>query len=164
MKPFRLVPVMLAALLAPQLSLCFEIGEVSVIGSNRLEYWLWRETKEEILDDRFDLCLYYTDFLAGIRYQVVEPSNVNFNERREGFYRRYIEYNGERFGISAGNYYAMFGRGLAFRAYEDDVVFLDRDMDGVKLRGSTGWMDLVAISGRPRNTEFSQLSTIRPIS
>jgi len=158
MKLSSLVFLMVAALLAPHVSSCLEIGEVSVVGSNRLEYWFWRDTKEEILDDRFDLCLYYRNFLAGIRYQVVEPSNVNFNERREGFYRRYIEYNGERFGIRAGNYYAMFGRGLAFRAYEDDVVFLDRDMDGVKLRGSTGWMDLVAISGRPRNTEFSQLS------
>jgi hypothetical protein len=146
-----------AALLAPHAVSCIEIGEVSVVGSNRLEYWFWRETKEEVLDDRFDLCAYYRDFLLGFRYQVVEPSNVNFAERREGFYRRYVEYDAKRFGIRAGNYYTTFGRGLAFSAYEDDVIFLDRDVDGVKLRGSTDWADLVAISGRPRNTEFSQL-------
>jgi hypothetical protein len=148
----------LALLLAPHLSLCFEIGDISVAGSNRLEYWVWRDTNEEILDNRFDLCAYYREVLLGFRYQVVGPSNVNFSERREGFYRRYIEYDGNSFGIRAGNYYAMFGRGLAFRAHEDDVVSLDRDMDGIKLRASTNWATLQAISGRPRNTEFSQLS------
>jgi hypothetical protein len=158
MKLIHLGFTAMVIIMTPCLASCFDIGDVSVVGSNRLEYWFLRETKEEVLDDRFDLCLYYRDFVAGFRYQVVEPSNVSFYERREGFYRRYVEYDGEGFGVRAGNYYAMFGRGLAFRAYEDDVVFLDRDMDGVKLRGSTKWADLVAISGRPRNTEFSQLT------
>ena len=157
MKSLPVCILVLVALLAPHALLCFEIGEVSIVGSNRLEYWFWRETKEEVVDDRFDLCGYYREFLVGFRYQVVEPSNVNFAERREGFYRRYVEFDGKRFGIRAGNYYTTFGRGLSFRAYEDDVIFLDRDMDGIKLRGSLDWADLVAISGRPRNTEFSQL-------
>jgi hypothetical protein len=149
---------LLLAILAPFAACAIDIGDVTIAGSNRVEYWFWRKSREGFLDDRFDISAYYRDLLLGLRYQVVEPSNTKLYERREGFYRRFIEYDGETFGVRAGNYYTVFGRGLTFSAYEDDVVFLDRDMDGVKIRGSTRWADLVAISGRPRVTEFSQLA------
>jgi len=145
-------------LLVPFSANSFQLGDITVAGSNRLEYWLWRETKEEVFDDRFDIDVYYRSFLLGLRYQMVEPSNVNFYERREGLYRRYIEFDSDKFGIRAGNYYVMFGRGLVLRAYEDDLIYLDRDIDGVKIRGSIDWADIVLISGRPRNTEFLQLA------
>ncbi len=158
--------IVLLAVGTPLTATCFEMGDVTVSGSNRLEWWLWREKpigvviekNSEVFDDRFDIDVYYKNLLLGFRYQVVEPSNVLFPGRREGFYRRYIEYDSEKFGIRAGNYYVIFGRGLVLRAYEDDIIYLDRDMDGVKVRGSTKWADVVAISGRPRNTEFLQLA------
>ncbi|MFQ5906433.1 MAG: DUF6029 family protein [bacterium] len=145
-------------LFAPLTASSLQLGGVTIAGSNRLEYWLWRETKEEVFDDRFDIDVYYKSFLLGFRYQAVEPSNVAFFERREGLYRRYVEYDSRRFGIRAGNYYVVFGRGLVLRAYEDDLIYLDRDIDGVKIRGSIDWGDIVLVSGRPRNTEFLQLA------
>jgi hypothetical protein len=145
-------------LFLPTAASCLDLSGVTLAGNNRLEYWLWRETKEEVFDDKLDIDAFYKSFLLGFRYHVVEPSNTSIHERREGFYRRYIEYDSERFGIRAGNYYVMFGSGLVLRAYEDDVAYLDSDIDGVKLRGSTSWLDVVAISGRPRITEFPQLT------
>ena len=152
-------------MLVPLTASSFQLGDITVSGSNRLEWWEWREKpmglliekNSEVFDDKFDIDVYYRNFLLGFRYQVVEPSNVALPGRREGFHRRYIEYDSEKFGIRAGNYYVIFGRGLILRAYEDDIIYLDRDIDGVKVRGSTKWADVVAISGRPRNTEFLQL-------
>ncbi len=150
--------IVLLVVTIPLGAACFEIGDITVSGSNRVEYWLWQEAEEEVFDDRFDIDIFYKNFLFGFRYQVVEPSNVSLYERREGFYRRYIEYDSRRFGIRAGNYYVTFGRGLLLRAYEDDLAYLDRDIDGVKIRGSTDWGDITLVTGRPRNTEFHQLA------
>lgn len=158
MKSIPLLSLILGAILIPFASDSLQIGEISVAGNNRLEWWQFRKTKNEVFDNRFDIDAYYGSFLLGFRYHVVEPSNVNLYERREGFYRRYIEYDSKNFGIRAGNYYTVFGRGLVLRAYEDDIVCVDRDLDGVKIRGSTDWGDLVAISGKPRNVEFPQLA------
>jgi hypothetical protein len=136
----------------------FTYKDVTLSGSNKLEYWLWdpSESDQELFDNRFDLDLFYSDFHTGLRLWVLEPSEVTAEERMEGFSRRFFEYTKEHFNIRAGNYYAIFGRGLTLRSYEDDLLNLDQDLDGLKVGATFEEGDLTVLSGQPRNILFDQ--------
>jgi hypothetical protein len=144
-----LVLVCVLSLLVPGRS-ATGVENLSVVGSNDLIYWLEEETNRERLEEELALTLGLGSFGAGIEISAREPSAVHNPFRKEGVTKRYLSWTSDLLGIQVGNAYTTFGRGLTLRAYRDREFDMDRDIDGVKLNATVGPLDLVALSGRPR--------------
>jgi len=123
-------------------------GEIS--GANRLEVWVEDSLGAAAYLNKLDVHYQTEKWLVGARLEYDEES-IWDPERGTELIRRYAEYSDDGFTIRGGNFYTTFGRGLLFRAMEEDEVRLDRDVDGllgtVAYRGIEGQ----GFIGRPRN-------------
>lgn len=89
------------------------------------------------------------------RFHAVEPSEGPGQEEID---QRSLQYVDDHLDILGGNYYETWGRGVLLRAYEtrtasvgriERSVALDRDIDGVRVRGHSGVISGTVLSGRP---------------
>jgi hypothetical protein len=98
--------------------------------SNQLEYSLDRKNKEDIFHDWFDLNWTYDFYNLGLRYEAHQPDD--WGETYQELSYRYFQLSSEFIELTFGNYYAMFGRGLILRSYENRDLRHDNNLDGVK--------------------------------
>jgi hypothetical protein len=128
--------------------------------SNHLEYSYDINRKIEVLENWFNAD-YRRDFLsAGIRLDIFQPNDPDPSisrgkERFAGIDYKYVkadigEYN-ELLEITAGNYYAMLGRGLILRSYEDRNIRVDNNLLGIKVKGTYKDFVITALSGSTEN-------------
>ncbi len=124
----------------------------NLCGTNRASVWIEDDDRAASYLDQFDLQYTRGPWLIGGRLEFDEETRLD-PEAFSGIRRRFAEYRGSLAELRAGTYYATFGRGLLLRAEEDEIVRLDRDIDGV--RGAVHWRSLnaQALMGRPRNDE-----------
>jgi len=127
--------------------------------SNRFEGAWSRPDKESGVSDWLDARAFGKRWNAHVRLRVrlateALGDSVGLEQRDITFGTRHLE-------VTGGTYYETIGRGLLLRAYENRFVTLsrvsrafslDRDIDGVRMRARTSFLDVVAISGRPRIT------------
>ena len=123
-------------------------AEVDWRGGNHLEYALEREGGREILEDWFDLEWSSGDLAAAIRYEIFQPHELSPDSVRQGLSFKSLSYSGRIVSITAGNFYALWGRGLALRAYEDRGVRRDSNLEGIRVDLAEGPADLSFLSGR----------------
>jgi len=102
----------------------------------------------EILEDWFDLEWSSGDLAAAIRYEIFQPHELNPDSTRQGLPFKYVSYTGPDVSVTAGNFYALWGRGLALRAYEDRGVRQDSNLEGVRVDFASSFADVSLISGK----------------
>jgi len=122
----------------------------SVSALNRGEYTQEEGTRRETFRDRLDLDLHFREFMIGGRYEMDEEVRID-TLLQEGLTKRYAEYRKDWFSARAGNSYTTFGRGLTFRSFVDDNIYLDRDVDGLKIAVNHQRGEVQALAGRPRS-------------
>ncbi len=115
--------------------------------SNQLEYSLDNNHKD-VFHDWFDFIGTYDQYQAGIRYEAHQPDD--FGNTYQEFSYRYFQLSSKSFQVLAGNYYAMFGRGLILRSYENRDLRFDNNLDGVKGNLDWGKLNLTVLAGTPR--------------
>lgn len=98
--------------------------------SNQLEYYFNSGNNKDIFHDWFDFAGTYDLYQAGLRYEAHQPDD--FGNTFQEFSYRYFQVTTKSFQIIAGNYYAMFGRGLILRSYENRDLRFDNNLDGIK--------------------------------
>ncbi|MFH1144718.1 MAG: DUF6029 family protein [Candidatus Eisenbacteria bacterium] len=127
----------------------------NLCSTNRAGVWIEEGSRAASYLNQFDLQYSRGPWLLGARLEFDEEQRYD-PESFDGISRRFAEYRGTFADVRAGTFYATFGRGLLLRAEEDEIVRLDRDIDGV--RGSVRWKGLAgqALCGRPRNDETRQ--------
>lgn len=115
----------------------------SLIGSENVPEKLLMNARADIL---------YTNgnFSAGLRFEAYQNPMLGFNAayKGQGIANYFAAYNGEKLGITAGNFYDQFGNGMILRAYEDRYLGLDnsirgfnvkyRPIEGITLKGVIG--------------------------
>lgn len=109
--------------------------------------------------EQFRLEWTHAPLRLGLRYETYVASDTLVPEYHE-FVRRWAAWTGEHYEITAGNYDAIFGRGLALRAFELPGVVREefgtpqfgdsRDLDGVRLRLHDARWEVMALQGKPR--------------
>jgi hypothetical protein len=119
-------------------------GTISI--GNSLRYSLSQETNEEILEDYFDVDYTHGPFLARLRYEVFQPSEERRD--REGQVFRAVGGETQWGTLWVGNFYGLFGKGMAFHGYEDRDLRVDTSLDGLSLDLEHGPASLKAFSGR----------------
>jgi len=132
-----------------------DTGDLFLSGSNRIEYGLAREDGDESFEDLFRLDAGWRRWSLSARYHAIEPSEGPGLEEID---QRSLQYVDDHLEVLGGNYYETWGRGVLLRAYEtrtasvgriERSVALDRDIDGVRVRGRYGNLAGTVLSGRP---------------
>jgi len=124
--------------------------------NNQLEFTYWEEYKRDILENWSDLTYQYKALQLGARYEINNPpdpfifplGNLVKKYDLTYFYAR-LQHN--QFTAVAGNYYAMFGRGLTLRTYEDRNLRVDKNLRGTKVSFNSSSVNVQALAGQMRD-------------
>lgn len=128
--------------------------------SNQMKYSLDTKKDLEIFEDWLNLDYRKGLFSAGIRLETFQPNDPNpavsrnkdrFSDVNLKYIRFDLEGEASSFSITAGNYYALFGRGLTLKSYEDRNVRIDNNLLGMKFEGNYKDLHFKALSGMPAN-------------
>lgn len=131
--------------------------------SNHLEYSFDTKTDDEILEDWFDL-RYQTDpFSFGARFEAYQPSersagkgkNLPADSSFQDIPFRFLEFQRDGIRVTAGNFYDIFGRGIAFRSYENRDVRVDNNLDGIRVGVQRDIFDAKFLTGKMLNKNVS---------
>ncbi len=124
--------------------------------SNQLEYSYDVNLKREIFENWLNADYRKGIFSAGIRFDIFQPNDPDpsISRGKEKFSGIDFKYLKAEFGdvetggeITVGNYYALFGRGLVLKSYEDRSIRIDNNLLGVKFIGRYKGLTLTALSG-----------------
>lgn len=140
--------------------------------SNHLEYSYDINKKLEIFENWLNVDYRKGIFSTGIRFDLFQPNDpspsVNRGKIRYadiGF--KYLKAeigNAEEGGeITVGNYYALFGRGMILKSYEDRNIRIDNNLLGVRLTGKYGGFILNALTGMPENANVERKDILHAV-
>ena len=123
---------------------------------NQFEYTYWEEYNRKIIENWTDVT-YQREFVQlGMRYEINHPPDpfifpqpdlLNEYELTFG----YAEFEHKNLSARVGDYYAMFGRGLVLRTYDDRNLRVDNNIRGLKLNFSGSSYKLKALAGKMRD-------------
>lgn len=103
-----------------------------------------------LMNARADILYTNGNFSAGLRFEAYQNPMLGFNAKYkgQGIANYFVSYQGEKLGITAGNFYEQFGNGMILRAYEDRYLGLDnalygfnanyRPIEGITIKGVIG--------------------------
>jgi hypothetical protein len=112
------------------------------------EYWIEQSTHRGFLRQKLDADVIQADFRGGVRLELDQENRID-TLLVSGFTKRFLEYRKDMLSLTAGNFYATFGRGLTLRAFEEADIYFDRDIDGLRLAGSWPNLEATALIGKP---------------
>ena len=115
--------------------------------SNQLEYSRDMDENEETLENWLDVTYRLDILTTGIRYEAFQPSKSG--QRKEGVAFLYFAVEKDGLQLRGGDFYAIFGRGLVLRAYEDRDLRVDNKLTGLKLLGFYRGLEATLLTGRP---------------
>ncbi|MFC2134289.1 DUF6029 family protein [Bacteroidota bacterium] len=128
--------------------------------SNQLEYAYDTDKDIQILENWLNVDYRTGIFSAGIRMDVFQPNDPNpaVNRGKNKYADIAFKYvqadiGNKREGIKIriGNYYALFGRGMVLKSYEDRNLRVDNNLLGVKVSADFYGFSLQALTGMPES-------------
>lgn len=146
----RIVEILSLSVLVSALGI-LEAEELSLRGSSRSEYWVYRGDYDEHFENRLEIDLFYRGFVAKAGYFMWEPSQRGVSIRYPIFS---LGYSASPVSIEVGHYYATFGKGLILREYLDKDFKHDKSLIGLKVTADFSPVSVTLLSGRPRNLLF----------
>lgn len=133
---------------------------VSMFNQMKASYDL--ELKRAIFEDWLNIDYRYENFSAGIRYETFQPNDPSpaISRGKENYSDIAFKYFTVNFGskktnieITAGNYYAMIGRGMILKSYEDRNLRLDNNLLGMLVKVNYANFRMTALTGTAANSE-----------
>lgn len=140
--------------------------------ANQLKYSTDIDTKREIFENWLNVDYASGIFTAGMRFDIFQPMDntlpLSLGKSRYGDISfKYIraETGDADAGaeLTVGNYYALFGRGLILKSYEDRNVRIDNNLLGVKLISRYAGFTITALSGSPENSDATRTDLFHAI-
>jgi len=129
--------------------------QININGSNKYQSWNFRDGVRWIVDEfRFDIM--ERGFILGGQWSFLKPGEGVYFQKRNDLIKKYMGYRGA-FDVTLGSFYTTFGRGLLLNATEDEVVLLDRFIEGVNIEGRHPFGSFSLIFGQPKNYVFYEL-------
>ncbi|NOZ62565.1 MAG: hypothetical protein GXO74_12910 [Calditrichaeota bacterium] len=123
---------------------------------NQFKFSRWQNHDLKIVENWTDISYQKHSWEAGARFEVNRPPDpfVFVQDSLLKNYEltfRYISFDYKDFSATVGNFYAIFGRGLVLRTYEDRNLRVDTNIDGIKLEQSGDIFQFQAIAGKMRD-------------
>ena len=140
--------------------------------ANQMKYSYDRELKREIFENWLNLDYRYKMFSAGFRFEIFQPNDPNPAVSRGKTRYADIAYKYITAGvgdidaggdITVGNFYALFGRGLVLKSYEDRNIRVDNNLLGVKVRGHYKDLSFTALTGRAENMSSQRTDILHAV-
>ena len=133
-------------------------AELSVQGTNRAEFWLYKADWATHLENKLDLNLRYGDLRGGLGVFLYEPSKPWDAVRQPLRLLDYtLAYSPKMLEVLYGKFFQTFGKGLALRTYSDDDFRHYKSLHG--LRGTARLprqTELVLFGARMRDIFFQE--------
>ncbi len=130
--------------------------------SNQLDYSYWNTDGQNIFENWTDISYQYKHYSFNARIEIYKPPD-------EKVYTKYTHlvkeeqlsyYNAEayfgNFTFTLGNYYAIFGRGLALRTYEDRNLRIDNNIQGLKANYYSDLFEITVLGGLMRQDQTNR--------
>jgi hypothetical protein len=130
------------------------LAQISV--SNQMEYSSWQDYNREVLENWLDVSCQQDAFAFGLRHEINQPPDpfiypADSLVEQEAITFKYVEIYHENLTLTVGNYYAMFGRGMTLRTYENRNLRVDNNLEGVKANYYADNFEVTALGGRMRD-------------
>ena len=77
-----------------------------------------------------------------------QTPNETFADPQFDVYRKYVQYNSKNLNITAGDFYALLGRGLVLSVLKNEEVLWERTILGGDIRYNQGRLDWRVLGGR----------------
>jgi hypothetical protein len=133
-------------------------AELSIQGTNRAEFWLYKQNYATHLENKLDLNLRYGDLRGGLGMFLYEPSKPWDAVRQPLRLLDYtVAYSPKMLEVLYGEFFQTFGKGLALRTYSDDDFRHYKSLHG--LRGTARLprqTELVLLGARMRDIFFQE--------
>jgi hypothetical protein len=130
--------------------------------SNQLEYSYNVDLEREVLENWLNMDYIKGVFSAGLRFDIFQPNDPDPSISRGKEKQAKIDfiYFGAGIGnmkesldLVVGNYYALVGRGMIIKSYEDRNIRIDNNLLGLKVVGRYKGFIITALSGMPENSQ-----------
>ena len=142
----RLLPLLLVGAVA-------YAADLTIGGSNRAEYWLFRDSLDEHFEDKLNLVANYGSLTGKAALFVWDPSRP----KNPYHYVNYsIGYEHPALSLTYGHFYQVFGRGLALNSFINEDFRHEMVIRGLLAQTRLFQTELTALSGRPRELFFEE--------
>lgn len=139
-------------------------AQVQVSGNNQLEYAhnasadvkLQSPARRDFFENWTEGNLRYRQFRLGLRLEMHNAPQIYAPDqsiRKAEFAQRFLEYDSGTLNVRAGHNYALLGRGLTLRFFENRQLRYDTRLDGLTVAYRQANFDLTLLSGQPINRE-----------
>jgi hypothetical protein len=119
--------------LLPALCSLSSAAELSIQGTNKAEFWLYKADWATHLENKLDLNLRYGDLRGGLGMFLYEPSKPWDAVRQPLRLLDYtVAYSPKQLEVLYGKFFQTFGKGLALRTYSDDDFRHYKSLHGLR--------------------------------
>ncbi len=109
-------------------------------------------------NDYLKLAYYNGRWSAGLQGDAYLPALVGYDDIRNlkadpnfALTQIFVDYRGDWYNVTAGDFFEQFGSGLVYRSFEDRQLGFNSATQGLRFTASpTEWLALKAFYGRPR--------------
>ena len=108
------------------------------------------ESLKEYLENQTNVRLFWSDFTVGMQYLHDNPPESNLVPKYVGIKKRYVEFQNEGIELRAGDFFTLYGRGLAVNLVEDRGINYDTGLDGIRGIYRSDWFTGIAAFGSMR--------------
>lgn len=85
---------------------------------------------KEYIENQTNVRLFWSDFTMGFEYLYDDPPE--FGPRFQGIRKRYVEFSKQGLELRAGDFYTLYGKGLAMNLFENRGINYDTRLDGLR--------------------------------
>lgn len=130
-------------------TLCSQV-EYSV--NNLLRYGDGREFRggfeptKEYIENLANVRLFWKDFSIGFRYLYDNPPE--FGPRFTGIRKKYIEFTKYGLEVRGGDFFTLYGRGLAMNLFENRGINYDTGLDGLRASYKGDYFNAIIAAGK----------------
>ncbi len=85
---------------------------------------------KEYIENQTNVRLFWDDFTVGFEYLYDDPPE--FGPRYQGIRKRFVEFSKKGLELRAGDFYTLYGKGLAMNLFENRGINYDTRLDGLR--------------------------------
>lgn len=85
---------------------------------------------KEYIENQTNVRLFWDNFTVGFEYLYDDPPE--FGPRFQGIRKRFVEFSKEGLELRAGDFYTLYGKGLAMNLFENRGINYDTRLDGLR--------------------------------
>ncbi len=121
-----------------------------------------QEQFKEYFENQTNVRLFWNDFTVGFQYLYDDPPE--FGPNWQGMRKRYVEFARDGIELRAGDFFTLFGKGLAMNLFENRGINYDTGLDGLRGIYRNDYLTGIAAAGTMRYYDLINSNRIETYS